>query len=194
MHNFWLTAPLLIFFVFVLFPSSSSSSFYYFLFFHPGPHWPYIDPTSIPHRPHIDPTSTLHRPCTQRFILHHHISIVFVLRPPPPHFYCFPPPPAPDLYCFPPPPPPHCRCGVDAVVDGKYIYSQSRRTFIDILSLLSFRFTRFSAPPRAWEKTKRGFLFWNINPFSMIWNYANCSRVLRITRAIIIVITITSVT
>ena len=56
---------------------------------------------------------------------------------------------------------------------------------IYILSLLSFRFTRFSAPPRVWEKTKRGFLFWNINPFLMIWNYANCSRVLRITRAII---------
>ena len=63
-----------------------------------------------------------------------------------------------------------------------------------LLSLLSFRFTRFSAPSRAWEKTKRDFLFWNINPFLMIWNYANCSRLLRITRAIIIVTTITSVT
>ena len=42
--------------------------------------------------------------------------------------------------------------------------------------------------PRAWERTKRGFLFWNINPFVMIWNNANCSRVLWITRVIIIVI------
>ena len=56
-----------------------------------------------------------------------------------------------------------------------------------LLSLLSFRFTRFSAPPRAWEKIKRGFLFWNINPFLMILNYANCSCAVRITRAIIIV-------
>ena len=44
--------------------------------------------------------------------------------------------------------------------------------------------------PRAWERTKRGFffLFWNINPFLMIWNNANCSGGLWITRAIIIVI------
>ena len=37
-----------------------------------------------------------------------------------------------------------------------------------LLNSLSFRFTGFSAPPRAWERTKRGFLFWNINPFLMI--------------------------
>ena len=60
-----------------------------------------------------------------------------------------------------------------------------------------FRFTRFSDPRRAWEKTKRGFfssLFQNINQFLMIWNYANCSRGLGIARAIIFVITIISVT
>ena len=57
-----------------------------------------------------------------------------------------------------------------------------------LLSLPSFRFTSFSAPPRAWETTKSvSFLFWNINLFLMILNYANCSCAVRITRAIIIV-------
>ena len=69
----------------------------------------------------------------------------------------------------------------------------SRNSMKNVRVSRKFSLRRISCS-RAWEKTKRGFLFWNINPFLMIWNYANCSRVLRITRAIIIVITITSVT
>ena len=29
---------------------------------------------------------------------------------------------------------------------------------------------------KAWERTRKGFSFWNLSRLLMIWNYANCSR------------------
>ena len=61
-----------------------------------------------------------------------------------------------------------------------------------------FPFYKILSPSESMRKKKESFFFvfffFNINPFLMIWNHANCWGALRITIAIIIVITITSVT